>query len=62
MPITVRMQNRPLIDDPWGDRLGLTLSEDLDGEQVAARYDRADLNRDGIPSRFSHMALARVGL
>jgi len=40
---------------------GLTLSEDLDGERAAARYGRADLNNDGSRSRFSHIALARVG-
>jgi len=40
---------------------GLTLVEDLDNAQVTARYARSDLNRGG-PSRFSHMALARVGI
>jgi methyltransferase (TIGR00027 family) len=41
---------------------GLTLCEDLDGEQVAARYDRADMKGEGAPSRWSHIALARVGV
>jgi methyltransferase (TIGR00027 family) len=41
---------------------GLALSEDLDGERAAARYGRADLNNDGSRSRFSHIALARVGV
>jgi methyltransferase (TIGR00027 family) len=40
---------------------GLTLVEDLDNVQVAARYARPDLNRGGA-SRFSHLALARVGV
>jgi methyltransferase (TIGR00027 family) len=40
---------------------GLTLLEDLDSEQAAARYDRADLH-GARASRFSHLALARVGL
>ena len=39
---------------------GLTLVEDLDNEQVVARYGRPDLNRRGA-SRLSHIALARVG-
>jgi methyltransferase (TIGR00027 family) len=40
---------------------GLTLVEDWDNAQIAARYARSDLNRGG-PSRFSHIALARVGI
>jgi methyltransferase (TIGR00027 family) len=40
---------------------GLTLLEDLDSEQAAARYGRADLH-GARTSRFSHLALARVGL
>jgi methyltransferase (TIGR00027 family) len=38
---------------------GLTLVEDLNGVEVAAKYDR--LGKNGLgPSTFSHMALARV--
>ena len=38
---------------------GLQLLEDLNGIEMAAKYDRADVN--GLrPSRFSHIALARV--
>jgi hypothetical protein len=37
----------------------LTLVEDLDNDQVAARYGRQDLTRSGA-SRLSHIALARV--
>jgi methyltransferase (TIGR00027 family) len=40
---------------------GLTLTEDLNNEQCAARYSRPDFNRGG-PSRYSHIALARVGI
>ncbi len=38
---------------------GLTLLEDLDGEQIAARYGGVGQNR-AAPSRFSHVALARI--
>jgi methyltransferase (TIGR00027 family) len=40
---------------------GLTLIEDLNGAQIAARYGRADIKNDGEASRISHIALARVG-
>jgi methyltransferase (TIGR00027 family) len=40
---------------------GLTLVEDLDSGQAAARYGRADLHGARRP-RFSHLALARSGL
>jgi methyltransferase (TIGR00027 family) len=39
---------------------GLTLLEDLDSGQAAARYGRADLHGARSP-HFSHLALARVG-
>jgi len=39
---------------------GLTLAEDLDGEQIAARYGRIGQSR-AASSRFSHVALARIG-
>ncbi|MGO8828456.1 MAG: class I SAM-dependent methyltransferase [Steroidobacteraceae bacterium] len=39
---------------------GLALVEDLEGEQVAARYGRAGQNR-AASSQFSHVALARSG-
>jgi methyltransferase (TIGR00027 family) len=40
---------------------GLTLSEDMDMQHAAARYGRDDLKSEAGPSRFSHVALARVG-
>jgi methyltransferase (TIGR00027 family) len=40
---------------------GLTLSEDMDMQHAAARYGRDDLKNEAGPSRFSHVALARVG-
>jgi len=40
---------------------GLVLSEDLDMHHAAARYRRDDLKTEAGPSRFSHVALARVG-
>jgi methyltransferase (TIGR00027 family) len=40
---------------------GLVLSEDMDMEHAAARYGRDDLKSEAGPSRFSHVALARVG-
>jgi methyltransferase (TIGR00027 family) len=40
---------------------GLTLVEDLDGAQMAQRYQRPDLYR-GRSARFSHIALARITL
>jgi methyltransferase (TIGR00027 family) len=48
-----------LADDLRG--CGLTLSEDLNGEQVAARYGRTGLI-GAASSRFSHIALARIGV
>jgi O-methyltransferase involved in polyketide biosynthesis len=64
-----RLDPKPLIDDPWGDRLVPdTVRELLRARAVAtispsvpARYARADLDR-GKSARFSHIALARVGL
>jgi methyltransferase (TIGR00027 family) len=40
---------------------GLTLSEDMDMQHAAERHGRDDLKSEAGPSRFSHVALARVG-
>jgi methyltransferase (TIGR00027 family) len=40
---------------------GLTLIEDLNGAEIAARYGRANIKSAGEASRISHIALARVG-